>query len=101
METARLLQEAGRFREPNRLQIRLFHYLTGADAIAHGRERVDAFKDALLIHRPETYKELYGEDGEPIIPDEEVDWQVPESEADVQEMMAQLAAIESGSGRIR
>ena len=99
METCRFLQEARGFREPNRLHRILWYYLTGANEIARGRERVDAFKDSLLVHRPETYRELYDEEGEPIVQDEDVDWQVPSTETDVQDMMAQLAALESGSGR--
>ena len=97
MDLCRLLNQTGNLHgDLNPLQLRCAAYLLRGNEEARGRERVEAFKDALLVHRPETYEKLFGEDAQALPEDDEdFEWRVPRSEADVQEMMAQLAAIGS------
>lgn len=98
MDYCRLLDSARRLREnPNRLQLRLLAYISRANEEARGRARIDAFKDALLIHRPDVYQEIYDEEGKlsglTIEEEKEVEWVVPETEADVESMMAELRSM--------
>jgi hypothetical protein len=52
----------------------------------------------LLAYDPQRYSELYDEEGN-LVPQAmdlaEDDWQIPNSEAEVEEMMRQLASISS------
>ena len=91
MAFARLLDRTGRFRgDLNRLQIRLVAYLSRSDEELGERRRSERFQDFLLAVNPELYSELYDEMGNPKVPDEQIEYQVPSSEADVEAMMANL-----------
>lgn len=97
MALARLLERTGRLTgDTNRLRLRLVAYLIRTDEEARGQQRVDAFKDNLLASNPDIYYKVYGEDSKPSYdPDEDEDYveDVPQSEADVQRMLADLSAL--------
>lgn len=91
MAFARLLDRTGRFTgDLNAAQLRLLAYLSRHDEELSERRRVESFQDTLLIHNPKLYSEIYDEEGRPKVPDEQIDYQVPNSEADVESMMADL-----------
>lgn len=49
-----------------------------------------------MVHRPEVFKTLYDDSGEEkvqAVEEEEVEWLVPQTEADVDHMMADLRAM--------
>ncbi len=54
----------------------------------------------MLVHRPDVYQEIYDAEGNlhtntGLSPEEEkdIDWVIPESEADVDSMMAELREL--------
>lgn len=97
MALAKLLERTGRLTgDLNRLQLRLVAYLIGRDEEARGQRRVDNFKDNLLASNPDIYYKVYGDDSKPDYdPDEDMEYreEIPQSEADVQRMMADLASL--------
>lgn len=91
MAFARLLDRTGRLRgNLNRLQLRLVAYLTRGDEEVSERRRLESFQDLLLAVNPSVYKDVYDDQGNIRVRDEDIDWEVPSGEADVQRMMEEL-----------
>jgi hypothetical protein len=91
MAYGRLLDRTGRLRgDLNRAQIRLVHYLAGTDEDLGRQGREDFLKDLLLIVNPSLYNDVYDEHGNPKFKEEEIDYEVPQSEADVERMLEEM-----------
>lgn len=94
---ARLLERTGKLAGTSALQIRLATYLNRADEKSRRQSRVDAFKDNLLAVNPLLYKALYPEDLQEASTEAtdmgEMEQIVPQTEADVDRIMADLAAM--------
>lgn len=91
MAFARLLDRTGHFTgDLNGLQLRLLAYLTRSDEELGERRRVEHFQDLLLAVNPEAYNEVYDEFGNPKVNEDDIDFEVPNSEDDVMNMMRDL-----------
>jgi hypothetical protein len=88
---SRLLERSGRLSgDLNRLQIRILANLARRDEESSEREREERLKDLLLVFDRDTFNEIYDEDGNLKVKEEDIEWEVPQSEADVAAMMDEL-----------
>ena len=84
----RLLDRQGRFTGGlNALQLRLLSYLVGREHAEKVQESEMDFKNLVFANDPNLYFKLFEENE---IQDDEVDWVIPQTEADVDFMMQQL-----------
>lgn len=94
MAYGRLLERAGRFRgEINTLQLRIIAYIARCDEVASERRREDQLKDNLLVFNPDLYSHIYDDEGNIKVAEDDIDWKVPNSEADVQRMLQDMKRL--------